>query len=115
MKKTGTSVWKGDNIVKNNHENKSNFGKFLLLWAGELISAIGGGLTSFGLGVYVFAYGLSGVLADAVGAGLGTGVGRGAALVIQISGILLAAVAIVMARIRSIRELEKGAIEKKDS
>ncbi|MGN0369442.1 MAG: MFS transporter [Butyrivibrio sp.] len=33
---------------------KSNFGKFLLLWAGELISAIGGGLTGFGLGVYVF-------------------------------------------------------------
>lgn len=24
------------------------------LWAGELISSIGGGLTSFGLGVYVF-------------------------------------------------------------
>ncbi|MEE1100852.1 MAG: MFS transporter [Agathobacter sp.] len=33
---------------------KSNFGKFLLLWSGELISSIGGGLTSFGLGVYVF-------------------------------------------------------------
>lgn len=33
---------------------KSNFGKFLLLWFGELISSIGGGLTSFGLGVYVF-------------------------------------------------------------
>lgn len=33
---------------------KSNFNKFLLLWAGELISSIGGGLTSFGLGVYVF-------------------------------------------------------------
>lgn len=33
---------------------KSNFGRFLLLWAGELISSIGGGLTSFGLGVYVF-------------------------------------------------------------
>lgn len=33
---------------------QSNFPKFLLLWAGELISAIGGGLTSFGLGVYVF-------------------------------------------------------------
>lgn len=32
----------------------SNFGKFLLLWAGEFVSAIGGGLTSFGLGVYVF-------------------------------------------------------------
>ncbi|MDO4466997.1 MAG: MFS transporter [Bacillota bacterium] len=32
-----------------------NFKKFLLLWSGELISSIGGGLTSFGLGVYVFA------------------------------------------------------------
>ncbi len=28
--------------------------KFLLLWLGELISSIGGGLISFGLGVYVF-------------------------------------------------------------
>lgn len=33
---------------------KSNFPKFMLLWVGEFISAIGGGLTSFGLGVYVF-------------------------------------------------------------
>lgn len=33
---------------------KSNFSKFMLLWAGEFISAIGGGLTSFGLSVYVF-------------------------------------------------------------
>lgn len=32
----------------------NNFSKFMLLWSGELISAIGGGLTSFGLGVYVF-------------------------------------------------------------
>ena len=35
--------------MKNN-----NYKKFLLLWLGELISSIGGGLTSFGLGVYVF-------------------------------------------------------------
>jgi hypothetical protein len=35
-------------------DGKSNFRKFLLLWTGELISSIGGGLTSFGLGVYVF-------------------------------------------------------------
>lgn len=35
-------------------ERKSNFGKFLLLWAGELISSVGGGLTAFGLGVYIF-------------------------------------------------------------
>ncbi len=33
---------------------KGNFGKFMLLWSGELISSIGGGLTSFGLSVYVF-------------------------------------------------------------
>ena len=32
----------------------SGFKKFLLLWVGELISSIGGGLTSFGLAVYVF-------------------------------------------------------------
>lgn len=34
---------------------RSGYGKFLLLWAGQMVSAIGGGLTSFGLGVYVFA------------------------------------------------------------
>ena len=34
--------------------SNKNYKKFLLLWAGELISSIGGGLTSFGLGVYVF-------------------------------------------------------------
>ena len=28
--------------------------KFMLLWTGELISSVGGGLTSFGLGIYVF-------------------------------------------------------------
>ncbi len=33
---------------------KSNFGKFMLLWSGELVSSIGGGLSSFGLGVYIF-------------------------------------------------------------
>lgn len=31
-----------------------SFGKFLLLWSGQLVSAIGSGLTSFGLGIYVF-------------------------------------------------------------
>lgn len=33
---------------------KSGYRKFILLWVGELISSIGGGLTSFGLTVYVF-------------------------------------------------------------
>lgn len=31
-----------------------NFNRFLLLWLGELVSSVGGGLTSFGLGVYIF-------------------------------------------------------------
>ncbi|MGN1139619.1 MAG: MFS transporter [Oliverpabstia sp.] len=35
-------------------KTKSNFSKFILLWAGEFVSSVGGGLTSFGLGVYVF-------------------------------------------------------------
>ena len=35
-------------------KKSSSFSKFLLLWTGELISSIGGGLTSFGLGVYIF-------------------------------------------------------------
>lgn len=35
-------------------KTKNNFYKFLLLWVGEFISSIGGGMTSFGLGVYVF-------------------------------------------------------------
>ena len=33
---------------------RKNFQKFMLLWFGELVSSIGSGLTSFGLGVYVF-------------------------------------------------------------
>lgn len=34
--------------------NNKSFKKFIFLWAGELISAIGSGLTSFGLGVYAY-------------------------------------------------------------
>lgn len=33
---------------------QTNFKKFLFLWMGQMISSVGGGLTSFGLGVYVF-------------------------------------------------------------
>ena len=35
-------------------DRKRKFNRFLLLWSGELVSSIGSGLTSFGLGVYVF-------------------------------------------------------------
>ena len=44
----------GDRSGDSLHAMNPGFRKFLLLWAGELISSIGGGLTSFGLGVYVF-------------------------------------------------------------
>ena len=37
------------------NKKESGMKKFLLLWAGEFISSVGGGLTAFGLGVYVFA------------------------------------------------------------
>lgn len=39
-------------IGKNN--KAKGFRKFLILWLGEFISAIGSGLTSFGLGIYVY-------------------------------------------------------------
>ncbi len=35
-------------------KQESNYKKFMIIWAGDLISQIGGGLTSFGLGVWVF-------------------------------------------------------------
>lgn len=30
------------------------FGRFLLLWSGQLVSSVGSGLTAFGLGVYLY-------------------------------------------------------------
>ena len=58
---------------------------------------------------YVAAYAVSGVAADALGAWTGLGVGRGAALVIQSAGGMMAVIAIGMLFIRSIRDLEGGA------
>ena len=55
---------------------------------------------------YVVAYAVSGVAADALGAWSGMGVGRGAALVIQVAGGMMAIIAIGMRFIRSIRQLE---------
>ena len=40
--------------MNKNNTTGTAFSKFILLWAGELISSIGGGLISFGLGVYIF-------------------------------------------------------------
>ncbi|MCQ4023243.1 MULTISPECIES: hypothetical protein [unclassified Ruminococcus] len=55
---------------------------------------------------YVVAYGTAGLLTDGIAKGMQIGVGRGAAAVIILSGILLAAAAAVLYRIRSVKELE---------
>lgn len=58
---------------------------------------------------YVFAYGGAGVLADKIAEARGIGVGRGAAMVIMVSGLLLSVMAISILYFKSIRELERGA------
>lgn len=56
---------------------------------------------------YVVAYALSGLLTDKLGAALGIGVGRGAGILIIIAGICLSATAVILYRIKSVRQLEK--------
>ena len=55
---------------------------------------------------YVLAYAVSGVSADTIGRIRGIGVGRGAATVIQIAGVILAIVALMILKPKSIRQLE---------
>lgn len=55
---------------------------------------------------YVFAYALSGVFADLIGTTFGIGVGRGAGVVIMVSGILLVMTSLSMIKIKSIKKLE---------
>ena len=94
-----------------------SFPKPLLLWSGELISSIGGGLTSFGLGVCFFQKtgSTAGMAADAPGRIGGRGVGRGAALVIVTAGICLAVTASAILFPKSIRKLEKKSIMEEQS
>lgn len=56
---------------------------------------------------YVVAYASAGLLADCAAAAGHTGVGRGAAMVIMISGVLLAAVAAALYKWKDVRILEK--------
>ena len=56
---------------------------------------------------YVVAYGLAGILADGIGVRLGTGVGRGAATVIMVSGAVLGVIAVCLYPIKAVRKLEK--------
>jgi len=59
---------------------------------------------------YIVAYGLAGVLADKIAKTRNIGVGRGAGIVIMVSGLLLTVMAISILKFRSIRELEKGIV-----
>ena len=56
---------------------------------------------------YVLAYAVSGLAADSLGSLSGMGVGRGAAMMIGISGVFLSLVAVTFLHFPSIRELEK--------
>ena len=57
---------------------------------------------------YAVAYGLSGIMADGIGKRFQIGVGRGAAVVIMVSGALLGIMAVTVYFIKSVRDLEKG-------
>ena len=58
---------------------------------------------------YAVAYGAFGVIADAIARGAGISVGRGAGWTIVGSGLLLAAIAGLLYRSRSVRRLEPAA------
>jgi len=62
---------------------------------------------------YVVAYTVSGVAADGLGSLTGKGVGRGAAIMILISGILLAITALTLLRLPKIKELESSKAQEK--
>ena len=62
---------------------------------------------------YIVAYGGAGVLADKIADARNIGVGRGAAAVIMVSGVLLSVIALSILRFRSIRELERGTVNVK--
>ena len=62
---------------------------------------------------YVVAYTVSGVAADGLGSMTGKGVGRGAAIMILISGILLAITALTLLRLPEIKELENSKAQEK--
>ena len=57
---------------------------------------------------YVAAYGGAGLIADKIAVVKHIGVGRGAAIVIMVSGVMLAILAILLLRFKSVRELESG-------
>lgn len=62
---------------------------------------------------YVVAYAVSGAAADGIAAGIQIGVGRGAAAVVMLAGVLLAVTALCLYPIKSVRALEYGRTDNK--
>lgn len=112
-------------------DSEDFFKKFLLPWSAQLISALGSGLTVFGLAIYAFQQtasamtlvllltflpSLLGILADymftplLVNGGLlantGTGYGKGTGLLIIIAGVLLCVTSFILFNLKSVKKLE---------
>ena len=64
---------------------------------------------------YIVAYVLAGVFADGIGKKMQIGVGRGAAVVIIIAGILLSVTALFIINNQKIRELERGDVSESEN
>lgn len=64
---------------------------------------------------YIVAYVLAGVCADGIGKKMQIGVGRGAAVVIIIAGILLSVTALFIINNQKIRELERGDVSESEN
>ena len=62
---------------------------------------------------YVVAYGAAGTAADGISACLDLGVGRGAAIAVIISGVLLSVTALLLYPLKSVRALEETRCYKK--
>lgn len=84
------------------NDSGKSFGKFLLLWSGELISAIGSGLTLFGLGVYVFEQ-----TGKASAVALVTLLAFMPSLLLSaMAGVLVCVTSVILYNVKSIKKLE---------
>lgn len=82
-------------------------GVFMLILLSSVITCFMGVIGFLSQIGYVVAYGISGIAADGIAEKCGISVGRGAAVIVRISGLLLAVTAGCLYLTRSIRELER--------
>lgn len=82
-------------------------GVFMLILVSSVMTCFMGVIGFLSQIGYVVAYGISGIAADGIAEKCGISVGRGAAVIVRISGLLLAVTAGCLYLTRSIRELER--------